>query len=100
MQTLPATPFPFEVFDGVTYIQLVAVKACTLQGLIQNLPGWPDLLLWRPGRVVAAELKSEVGKPTDEQVAVLASLGVAFIVTPWAAVRLLRRHDLLYRSRC
>ncbi len=42
MQTLPATPFPFEVFDGVTYIQLVAVKACTLQGLIQNLPGWPD----------------------------------------------------------
>ena len=30
----PPAPGPGQV--------LVAVKACTLQGLIQNLPGWPD----------------------------------------------------------
>lgn len=42
-----------------------------------NLIGWPDLLAWRPGRIVAIELKSEGGKPTAEQVAVLGSLSAA-----------------------
>jgi hypothetical protein len=46
-----------------------------------NLAGWPDLLLWRPGRVVAAELKAEHGKTTPEQVAVLASLAAAGVET-------------------
>ena len=44
-----------------------------------NVVGWPDLLAWRPGQVIAAELKSETGKATDEQTAVLASLNVAGI---------------------
>lgn len=41
-----------------------------------NVKGWPDLLLWREGshRLVAAELKSEKGRPTPEQLEVLASL--------------------------
>lgn len=42
-----------------------------------NLAGWPDLLLWRPGRVIAAELKADGGKVTDEQVDVLGSLAEA-----------------------
>lgn len=46
-----------------------------------NLAGWPDLLLWRPGRIVAAELKSESGKTTAEQDAVLASLAAAGVET-------------------
>lgn len=41
-----------------------------------NVIGWPDLLLWHEGqhRIIAAELKSQGGQPTDDQVAVLASL--------------------------
>ena len=46
-----------------------------------NLKGWCDLLLWKPGRVVAAELKSDTGKTTPEQDAVLASLAAAGIET-------------------
>jgi hypothetical protein len=46
-----------------------------------NLAGWPDLLLWKPGRVVAAELKSDKGKTTPEQDAVLASLAAAGVET-------------------
>jgi len=42
-----------------------------------NLAGWPDLLAWRPGRIVAIELKSEQGKATAEQERVLASLAAA-----------------------
>lgn len=42
-----------------------------------NLRGWPDLLMWRPGRMIAAELKSETGRTTPEQRDVLASLEAA-----------------------
>lgn len=42
-----------------------------------NLAGWPDLLAWRPGRVVAIELKSESGRPTSAQLEVLESLADA-----------------------
>lgn len=43
-----------------------------------NRRGWPDLLLWAPGRgFVALELKSETGSPTDEQLEVLAELEAA-----------------------
>lgn len=43
-----------------------------------NIVGFPDLLLWHPQHGFAAlELKSETGKATDEQVAVLASLAAA-----------------------
>jgi len=42
-----------------------------------SIAGWPDLLLWRPGRIVAAELKSDTGRVTPEQDAVLASLEAA-----------------------
>lgn len=44
-----------------------------------NLVGWPDLLAWCPGRVVAIELKSESGKATPEQLDVLATLAAAGI---------------------
>lgn len=46
-----------------------------------NVAGWPDLLLWHEGqhRVIAAELKSQHGQPTGEQLAVLASLARAGI---------------------
>lgn len=50
-----------------------------------NVDGWPDLLLWnvrRPERgLVALELKSESGKPTAEQVQVLAELEAAGVRT-------------------
>lgn len=46
-----------------------------------NLKGWCDLLLWRPGRIVAAELKSDKGKTTPEQDDVLASLRAAGVDT-------------------
>lgn len=44
-----------------------------------NLKGWPDLFLWheRQQRVIAAELKSEAGTTTPEQVDVLESLTAA-----------------------
>lgn len=48
-----------------------------------NVTGWPDLLLWheRQHRVLATELKSDTGKTTPEQEAVLASLAAAGIET-------------------
>ena len=46
-----------------------------------SLVGWPDLLLWRPGRIIAAELKSDDGRLTVEQSDVLDSLAVAGIET-------------------
>ena len=41
-----------------------------------NVTGWPDAVLWseRQQRIIFVELKSETGKPTPEQVEVLASL--------------------------
>lgn len=42
-----------------------------------NIAGWPDLLLFKPGRIVAAELKSDVGVATPEQRDVLADLEAA-----------------------
>jgi hypothetical protein len=50
-----------------------------------NVDGWPDLFLWnvrRPGAgLVALELKSDAGKPTAEQVQVLAELEAAGVRT-------------------
>jgi len=47
-----------------------------------NLKGWPDLLMWRPGRrIVAAELKSDRGRVTAEQSDVLESLAAADVAT-------------------
>ena len=65
-----------------------------------NLTGWPDLLLWRgPGEIIAAELKTDTGRVTDEQTAVLESLATAGIETHvWRPadfpeiVHALRRH--------
>lgn len=36
--------------------------------------GWPDLVLFRPPRSVAIEVKKELGRPTPEQLAWLALL--------------------------
>jgi hypothetical protein len=64
-----------------------------------NKKGWPDLLLWKPGDMIAAELKSQEGKPTSEQLEVLSSLAAvpidSFVWRPsdWPAIqaRLTRR---------
>ncbi len=37
--------------------------------------GFPDLVLAREGQLILAELKTDTGKPTDEQRAWLAALG-------------------------
>lgn len=44
-----------------------------------NVVGWPDLWLWHPrrGGFAAIELKVKPGKPTAEQIEVLASLEAA-----------------------
>jgi hypothetical protein len=42
---------------------------------MQGHPGLPDLVLARNGRVILAELKSDRGRPTVDQVAWLAALG-------------------------
>lgn len=39
--------------------------------------GWPDLILWRPGELLAVELKSDTGRLTQVQADVLYSLAVA-----------------------
>lgn len=46
--------------------------------------GWPDLILVRPGRRIAAELKAEGKHPSEEQLAVLAALQAAgFEIYVW-----------------
>jgi hypothetical protein len=41
-------------------------------------PGWPDLVLWRPGdRILFRELKTNIGRIRPEQAAVLRSLADA-----------------------
>lgn len=45
--------------------------------------GWPDLVLFRPPRCVAIEVKKELGKPTPEQLAwldILAACGFETLV--------------------
>lgn len=39
--------------------------------------GWPDLVLWRPDRIIFRELKSETGKLTPAQRDLLLSLRAA-----------------------
>jgi hypothetical protein len=46
-----------------------------------SIVGWPDLFLWKPGRCIAAELKSDDGRVTGEQEEVLDSLAAAGIET-------------------
>lgn len=41
---------------------------------IHSNVGWPDLVLWKPGRFICAELKSQGGKLTAAQREVLSSL--------------------------
>lgn len=43
---------------------------------MQGHKGFPDLVLARAGRVIFAELKSATGRPTKEQRAWLAAVGV------------------------
>lgn len=40
-------------------------------------PGWPDLVLWRPGQLLFRELKSDTGKLTEPQRDLLLSLRAA-----------------------
>jgi hypothetical protein len=41
------------------------------------VPGWPDLVLWRAGQFLVAELKSARGRLRPEQRDVLATLAAA-----------------------
>lgn len=41
---------------------------------IRSERGWPDLALFKPGRFLLAELKTEKGKLTEKQVEMLADL--------------------------
>jgi hypothetical protein len=56
------------------------VEARILRGLGVT-KGVPDLLLFRGGRAYALELKSESGRPTPEQLAMLARLDAAGVFT-------------------
>ena len=42
-----------------------------------SVRGWPDLVLWKPGRILFRELKAAKGRLTVDQVAVLDSLAAA-----------------------
>lgn len=42
-----------------------------------SIKGWVDLLIWRPGQIIAVELKSEKGRLTEEQRECLAGLAAA-----------------------
>jgi hypothetical protein len=42
-----------------------------------SIDGWPDLTLWRPGQFLMAELKTDTGPVSDEQLDVLHSLHAA-----------------------
>jgi len=46
---------------------------------VTSITGWPDLTIWRPGRLLMVELKSANGRLTPEQRDVLASLTAAGI---------------------
>ena len=50
-----------------------------------SVPGWPDLMLYRPGEFLMAELKVDDGKLSKEQVAVIAALRAAGETMPWIA---------------
>lgn len=39
-----------------------------------SVPGWPDLILWRPGDLLFVELKTDRGRISPDQRRVLASL--------------------------
>lgn len=39
-----------------------------------TVPGWPDLVLWRPGHFLLAELKADRGRLAPAQASVVASL--------------------------
>lgn len=44
---------------------------------IRSERGWPDLAIFRPGRFLLAELKSDTGKLTDAQLRMIADLTAA-----------------------
>ena len=44
---------------------------------IRSERGWPDLALFKPGRFLLAELKTDKGKVTDRQTEMLADLKAA-----------------------
>lgn len=67
-----------------------------------NVVGWPDLTLWneQQQRVMFVELKSEAGKVSPEQEAVLASLAAAGLeVHIWRPSDLDAAHEALRRPR-
>ncbi len=44
-----------------------------------TVPGWPDLLCYKPGRFIARELKTDIGRVTPKQKQVLADLDASGI---------------------
>lgn len=45
--------------------------------MIGSASGWPDLVLWRPGRFLLRELKSDTGRLSPQQEHTLAELQAA-----------------------
>lgn len=67
-----------------------------------NVTGWPDLVLWseRQQRVIFAELKTDTGKLTTEQVEVLRSLRTAGAECHvWRPAQLKDIRDILIRGQ-
>lgn len=60
---------------------------------IQGDPGFPDLVLAKPGRLVIAELKSDTGKLSPDQEAWLATLSSVVRVSPGFEVHIWRPCD-------
>ena len=55
-------------------------EAAILKGLGATA-GTPDVLLWHDGKAFALELKSESGRPTEQQLEMLAKLDAAGVFT-------------------
>lgn len=77
------TAQPPQITEKAFQAQVVALAAalgyrCYHPWLsIRSERGWPDLALFRPGRFLLAELKSDKGKLTDRQEAMIADLRAA-----------------------
>lgn len=64
--------------------------------------GWPDLVLWHPiaGQLIVAELKSNKGRPTREQIDTLRALqACGTLAYIWRPRDLPAVRDILQRSR-
>lgn len=63
-------------------LQAVVMAECARLGIWcfhdhspkRNMPGWPDLVMWSRGGIIARELKSDQGRLSKEQQLVIATM--------------------------